>query len=140
MNRTPRQPTLFSEQEDTQTPPPLNGRQCESCGNISFPPQDYGCDHCGGTPEVLKPFQLQGRGTLTSFATIHKHYIDLISTPFVMGTVQLADGPVIEALIECAGDSELSIGANMKAVLIENGENRDGAKIIDYRFSIDKDD
>jgi len=138
MNRLPRQPSLFSLPEDNTSASSLMGCYCESCGKTFFPPQTYGCENCGGLPEKLKLVDLKGSGELMSFATVYKHFSPIIQTPFIMGSIQLEDGPVIEAVIDCEDDSELRVGTKMKAVLVENEKDQNDTIFVDYRFTIDK--
>ncbi|MFC1821775.1 Zn-ribbon domain-containing OB-fold protein [Thermodesulfobacteriota bacterium] len=135
MNRLPRQSSLFFVSEKGKDLPSLRGRRCEGCGTVLFPPQDYGCDRCGGAPDQLRPVELKGKGMLKSFATVHQHPSPSVKTPFVIGTVQLDEGPVIEAMVACKEDRELSVGKNVHAVLIEGERDKEGNIMVDYCFT-----
>ena len=135
MNRLPRQSSLFSIPQKIKDLPSLQGRRCEGCGAVLFPPQDYGCDRCGGAPEHLKPIELKGKGTLKNFATVHRHPSSSVKTPFVIGTVQLEDGPVIEAVVVCKAEEELSVGRHVHAILIEGEKDKEGNVMVDYGFA-----
>ncbi len=138
MNRLPRQPSLFSLPEDNKSVSSLMGCRCENCGMTLFPPQEYGCENCGGSPEKLKSVELKGYGKLMCFATVYKHFSPIIETPFVMGSIQLEEGPVIEAVIQCKDDSVLSVGTKMKAVLVDSEKDQNDTVFVDYRFTIDE--
>ena len=135
MNRLPRQASLFSLSEKKKDPPSLRGRRCEGCGAVMFPPQDYGCDRCGAPTALLKPFELKGKGVLKSFATVYQHPAPAVKTPFVIGSVQLEEGPVIEAFVACRDDGELSVGQHVQAVLVEGEKDKEGNIMVDYCFT-----
>ncbi len=138
MNRLPRQSSLFSLPEDNNFVSSLLGCHCENCDTTLFPAQNYGCENCGGPPEKMKPVELKGRGELMSFATVYKHFSPIIETPFIMGSIQLEDGPVIEAVIQCEDDSELRVGKKMKAVLVDSEKDQNDTVFVDYRFTIEE--
>ena len=135
MDRVPRQASLFSVTKEAGGLPSLRGRRCEGCGAVLFPPQDYGCDRCGGAPDHLKPVELKGKGTLKSFATVHQHPSPSIKTPFVIGTVQLDEGPVIEAVVVSKADSELAVGRHVQAIMVEGEKDKEGNIMVDYGFT-----
>ena len=135
MNRLPRQATLFSLPERGKEPPSLQGRRCEGCGAVMFPPQDYGCDRCGRAPDQLKPVELKGAGTLTSFATVYQHPSPSVKVPFVIGNVQLKEGPIVEAVVACRDEKELSAGQKVIALLIDGEKDKEGNIMVDCLFT-----
>lgn len=127
-----RYPALFSMPENAGEVPSLNGRYCKGCGYVMFPPQDYGCDRCGAGPELLEPKTLAGVGTLKRYTTVfHQN-----KPSFVMGSIQLEGGPPIEALLDKKEDAGLQPGLPVEAVLVENGENKEGDTVLDYCFKV----
>ena len=134
MKRVPRQASLFSLPEKEKDLPSLRGRRCEGCGAVLFPPQDYGCERCGGGPDKLRPVEIKGKGTLKSFATVYQHPSPSIKTPFILGSIQFDEGPVIETIVACRDDGELSVGKHVHAVLVEGEEDKEGNTLVDYCF------
>lgn len=50
-------------------PPPLLGQRCTGCGRLTFPPNPYGCERCGGEADELVTEEIPGDGELAAFAT-----------------------------------------------------------------------
>ncbi len=110
----------------------LRGGRC-ACGYTYFPMQAYGCEKCGATESSLTEKRLSGRGTLVASADVHLHFGGGPKAPFVVGTIELDDGPTVRALLaeEKAG---LTIGDPMEAILTSVGENEEGDENFDLRF------
>ncbi len=138
MNKIPRQAGLFQIPDSDDHAPSLKGCLCKGCGFIIFPPQAYGCERCGKGSEHLEPMELKGNGRLKSFAAIHNQYLQPGKTPAVLGEVILDDGPVIQTMIVCKNESELTVGSRVRTILLENKPNKDGNIIMDCHFTIDK--
>lgn len=130
--RISKYPQLFSLPGDLETVPSLNGRYCKECGHVTFPPQDFGCEKCGAGPEKLELKILQGRGVLLRSATAY----DKGNPAFVVASIKLVDGPVIEGIMNCEVDAELKVGLPVEALLVENGENPAGQVILDCQFKV----
>src|SRR5215472_13127136 len=69
--------------------PALNGGRCRACSYVFFPPQSYGCESCGASPDQLEPKSLRGEGVLCSFATVHLYQGKDIEAPFTVGVIVL---------------------------------------------------
>jgi uncharacterized OB-fold protein len=93
----------------------LLGTRCADCGRVAFPRQPYGCEACGGTKS--EDVELDARGTLLSFATVHLHQSKSIAAPFVIGEVGLDGGPTVRVTLVEADDRGLRIGERMRGVL-----------------------
>ena len=114
--------------------PTLRGGHCRACGYVFFPPQSYGCESCGAAPEQLEPMALEGRGALSSFATVHLHQGKGIETPFTVGVIVLDEGPAVRATLAQPTDSELKIGDRMHAILAPAGKDESGNEVAELRF------
>jgi uncharacterized OB-fold protein len=125
-----RLPTLVSAAPDEGGSPRIRARRC-ACGHVFHPPHAYGCEKCGRDGGATVPTEVDARGVLTAFATVHVH--PKLPTPFALGRVTLDAGPVVEAWL---GDeaTEAMLGARVRATLVEGGVNDAAAPILDLRF------
>jgi len=114
--------------------PTLRGGHCRACGYIFFPPQSYGCESCGAAPEQLEPMVLEGKGALSSFATVHLYQGKGIETPFTVGVIVLDQGPAVRATLAQPTDSGLKIGDRMHAILAPGGKDESGNDLVELRF------
>lgn len=111
----------------------LSGGRCR-CGYVFFPMQTYGCESCGATGEALTPAALSGQGTLLASATVHRHHGER-AAPFVVGTVQLQDGPVVRTLLAHEPDAPaLEPGQAVLAVLHPTEAQAEDGLVLDLRF------
>lgn len=111
----------------------LNGGRCR-CGYVFFPMQAYGCESCGASGDALTPTELSGQGALLASATVHRHQGER-TAPFVVGTVQLRDGPVVRTLLaHDPGAQALTPGQPVQAVLLPVAEPAEDELVLDLRF------
>jgi uncharacterized OB-fold protein len=122
-------PALFARQEGDL--PVLLGGRCE-CGFVFFPMQTFGCERCGRVGDALQPKSLRGRGRLRAAATVHVHADPHRKAPFVVGTIELDDGPVIRTLLLDAPPDHAAPGTPVEAVLIPI--DTDAGRMLDLRF------
>ncbi len=125
------QSNLYSVSPD----PMLNGGYCRACGYVFFPPQNYGCESCGASPEKLEPKSLKGEGVLSSFATVNLHQGKGIEPPFTVGVIVLDDGPAIRAVLTHKSGQGLKIGDRMRAVIVAAADDERGAPANELRFA-----
>lgn len=111
----------------------LEGQRHRTTGATRFPPQPPAL---GEADDTWEPIALSGRGELYSFSVLRQApdgYQGL--TPFPVGLVRLAEGPLIAAqLTDCAED-DLAIGQPVELVtrrLVDTGE--DGVLVYGYKF------
>lgn len=121
------EPTLH----DTDDPPSLYGRRCTSCGALSFPPVDYGCERCGAQPEHLEVAALATSGTILASTTVHLHPMGHPPPPFVVGVVHLDDGPTVQAWLAVEPTAFLPVGTRVHGVLVA----RSGEATVDLAFA-----
>jgi uncharacterized protein len=120
---------------DSAGVPSLNGGKCRACGYVFFPPQHYGCESCGASPEKLDGVQLSGRGTLHSYATVHLHQGKDIEAPFTVGLIVLDDGLAIRSMLTNRTDEGLAIGDRIASVLVAAGTDQEGNEMVELRFA-----
>ncbi|ABB05794.1 hypothetical protein [Burkholderia lata] len=80
-------------------------------GQISFPPQRYGCRVSGASGAELEDVLLTGRGRLRAFATVHIHPKPVPAVPFTIVEVALEDGPVVRGLLSATQALPIEHGA-----------------------------
>jgi len=106
----------------------LLGGRC-TCGHVFFPMQTHGCEVCGRHGVDLQPMILSGRGTLLSSTVVHIHADKARATPFTIGKVLLADGPVVRTLL-IDPDKEVAPGTVMVTALVPGSDGT-----LDLRFA-----
>jgi len=110
----------------------LLGTYCENCNSTFFPPRKI-CPRCrrrGRTKQV----EFSGRGRVFSYTVINvgsetfEEY-----TPYVVGLVELEEGPrVMSQIVECKPE-DVRIGMEVEACFRKLFEQKDGG-IISYGF------
>lgn len=109
---------LFSESADGKIT--LQGVACDKCGHLAFPEQHYGCEKCGATGDDLVPRALDARGTLLAFATVNLHRGKDIEVPFIVGSIQLDEGPTVRCTLVEQDESELAHGGEVIGKIVMN--------------------
>ncbi len=110
----------------------LLGGHC-TCGHVFFPMQAHGCEVCGRHGADLTPMALKGRGKLLSSTVVHLHADKARTTPFTIGKIALADGPVVRTLL-VDPVQQIAPGTEMVTALVPIGASDDGTTILDLRF------
>ncbi len=93
-----------------------------------------GCPACGAGEDHLDPADLAASGTVYSLATVHRHRGRDVEAPFVMGEIQLDDGPLIRATMAVA-EHEVSIGQRVVAQWLVQRTDDEGNDIVEPRFA-----
>ncbi len=119
-------PTLYTSEGA------LLGGRC-SCGHVFFPMQGHGCEVCGRHGADLQPMALEGRGKLLSSTVVHLHADKARATPFTIGKIALAAGPVVRTLL-ADPVQQIAPGTALVTTLVPVGTADDGAAILDLRF------
>jgi len=112
----------------------LLGTQCAACGGVFFPMRSI-CPHCrrDGQP---RPLAFSGRGTVYSFTVIHVASEGFETyTPYVVGVIQLAEGPkVTSQVVDCPPDA-VYIGMPVEACFRKlRDEGPDGIICYGFKF------
>jgi uncharacterized OB-fold protein len=89
---------------------------CRRCGRTAVPVQDFGCESCGAHDTDLERIDLSGDGTVLALVTVHYHPDPVLKPPFTLASVQLAEGPVVRALLR-GGD--LRVGVPVRADTVD---------------------
>lgn len=112
----------------------LAGMACTKCGHLAFPEQHYGCEKCGATGGDLGSRAIEAKGKLLAFATVNLHYGKDIDAPFIVGSIQLDDGPTIRCTLVEDKESALEHGAVMKGQIVQNSKVDPDNPRIELRF------
>jgi uncharacterized OB-fold protein len=100
--------------------PLLRVGRCRRCTAIAFPPQEFGCEHCGAHGEDLETELLAPTGTVLARATVHR---DLFGRPVPYTIIELAldGGPAIRALLGLPDGGTCAIGDRVHGILADPG-------------------
>ena len=115
-------------------PPTIYGFRCMDCNRVAFPPDPYGCEKCGATPDRFETAALAPTGRIHSLATVHRHHHPSPETPFTVATITLDDGPTLKAVL--VGSDKPTVGASVVGCLEPWDVDEDGIEIVDLRFRL----
>lgn len=111
----------------------LEGTVCGNCGAKHFPPRQV-CPECKSTD--LTPHEFDGHGKIYSFTTVrqaplgHEGYL-----PYVIGMIELDEGPMVEAQITDVNPEDVKIGQAVEMVIRKLREyDEEGAIAYGYKF------
>jgi uncharacterized OB-fold protein len=104
----------------------LRLQRCDSCGRLRYPPAPC-CPAC--LCEDAEWAQVAGLGTLLSWVTMRRQYFPTLPTPYVVGAVQLDEGPIMYGNLDMRYASRLRAGLQVEAVL-ENCRLEDGTPFV----------
>lgn len=85
--------------------------RCTACGRHFFRPE-VACTHCFSTD--WRWVQATGRGTLYSHSVVHRAPAPGFVVPFVLGVVELEEGPVMFSNIVGCDARDVRIGMALK--------------------------
>jgi uncharacterized OB-fold protein len=111
----------------------LEGRKCQACGELSFPPRLV-CKKCKS--RLSEPHRFIGRGTLYTFTTIYQtpDRFDAYS-PYVVGLIDLEEGVRITAQLTDVRPEEVEIGMALEMVIRQIYADGDRGPILyGYKF------
>jgi hypothetical protein len=117
---------------DAGTQGVLLGRRCRQCGVYGFGPAAF-CPAC--TAGDLELVELSGRGTLYSYTIVRVPPAGWPGgVPYVLGQVELPEGPhVLAEVIDC-DEAGLQIGVPVELALLPvKAEGAEGVKVV-YKF------
>jgi uncharacterized OB-fold protein len=126
--------TLFTVPPTPDRPPALLGGRC-CCGHVFFPPQRFGCDVCGAHGDRIQIVELAASGVLKAFAVAHRQRRADGTSPPVVGSVILDEGPAVEVMLDTEDDSGLFAGQRVHGRLVETGRDDEGRSLVDCRFT-----
>ena len=110
----------------------LLGKKCNSCGEIFFGSPGY-CANCSSSD--LAELELSKRGILRTYTVIWVPPPGWQgSVPYILGSVQLPEGPeILSEVIDCPQES-IKIDMPMELVLTIGGTNAEGSEIVVYKW------
>jgi hypothetical protein len=111
----------------------LEGQRHRQSGAVRFPPRPANLHEDATDWEA---YTLSGRGELRSFTVLRQAGIGFEKmTPYAVGLVQLAEGPLVTAQLTDCGEADLAIGQPVEMVtrqIKDTGE--DGLLVYGYKF------
>ncbi len=112
----------------------LLGTKCETCGNIFFPLRSV-CPHCrrDGKP---RPLALSGKGHVYTFTVIRVASEGFEAfTPYIVGLIQLEEGPKVTSQIVDCRPEETYIGMRVEVCFRKLREQgKDGIICYGFKF------
>lgn len=124
---------LFTYPGISEEGPRLLGSRCSACQAYFFPKR-YLCPHChkDGTMEEIR---LSNKGKLYTFCVVQVAP-EGFTAPYVLGYVDLPEGPRIFAPISITGSDPcaLRIGMDLELVIEPIKQDPQGLEILGYKF------
>jgi uncharacterized OB-fold protein len=110
----------------------LLGMKCRSCGEQFFGAPRF-CLKCASGD--LQPVELSKKGTLYSYTTVWAPSPGWEgAVPYIIGQVELPEGPRINAeIVDCSKDI-IKIGMTMELALRVGGKDENGNEIVVYKW------
>lgn len=112
----------------------LIGTRCEVCGRTYFPSRKI-CPHCrrDGKPVTVK---FSGRGKVFTYTVIRTPSDDFrIYAPYVMGIVQLEEGPKVTSQITDCSPEDVHIGMPVEACFRKlTSQGKEGIICYGFKF------
>jgi uncharacterized OB-fold protein len=125
-------PDIFAKVEGDALPH-LSARQCEDCGDISFPPFRY-CLKCTGGKKTVEKV-LSNEGVLASY-TIARQVMPGFNPDYILANVRLKDDPSLVLVAQLTDvkleDVEIDMELTMVPKIIKTLMN--GEKVVSYCF------
>ena len=102
----------------------LQVQRCEACGHHQFYPRPF-CLECeaGGVEWV----DVSGRGTVYSLTTVHLKVLEELDPPYLVGLIELEEGPVLLSRMVAADGSPLADGIAIGDPVAVAWHQREGA-------------
>ena len=125
-------PNIFAKVEGDPTPH-LVARQCNDCGDISFPPFRY-CQKCTGGNKTVEKV-LSNDGVLASY-TIARQVMPGFNPDYILANVRLNDDPslVLVAQLTDVKPEDVEIGMELTMVPKIISQLMNGEKVVSYCF------
>lgn len=99
----------------------LRVQKCHDCGRYTFPPMP-GCPHCSADPDRVSWERVSGRAALYSWVVASYAFQAAFAeaVPYVVGLVQLEEGPRVYARLVEVSEDELRDGLPLMASFVEH--------------------
>lgn len=109
----------------------LEGKKCETCNKIYFPPRDL-CNECG--KETVGPTLLSGKGELLSYTTVYDAPSNMeLEVPYDIGIIKLDEGPSVTGIITGIDPENVKIGMRVERAFRKLGK-QPGTSVIVYGY------
>jgi len=92
----------------------LLGSRCTVCGAYHYPARNL-CPECRRAGNI-EPYQFKGDGKVVTYTVIHVAAKGIENVPYVVGVIELDEGPMLTAQIACDPE-DVKIGMRVRAVL-----------------------
>ncbi|MBL0730935.1 Zn-ribbon domain-containing OB-fold protein [Piscinibacter sp. HJYY11] len=99
---------------------------CRRCGTYTFPSNAWGCRECGD--DTLDKVPMPQTPRLRNFITVYGDVAPGLTSPVVVGEVEIAPGVVEEALIAVADESQLKLDMPMEAIGADSADTQRGLR------------
>jgi uncharacterized OB-fold protein len=94
-------------------------QRCTGCGRLLHPPRPM-CPHCHSTE--LEVVDVEGTGTLYSYALLHHPQHPAFDYPVVAALVELTEGPrLLSNLVNCEPD-DIKIGMPVQVTFVPTAD------------------
>lgn len=117
----------------------LTGTLCPNCQKMHSPPRSICPDCHRKSIEGIKEIRMSGKGTVLSFSVIHDPPVHMLQTPYILGLIELEEGPRVTAQIVDVTPDRIHLGTRVKACfrrLFQEGAS--GIIGYGYKFIIDE--
>jgi uncharacterized OB-fold protein len=130
-----RQPSLYRCDESGNLT--IIGSSCRFCRKVSCPSGRYGCPHCGAAAEAQDLCDLSGQGSLKGFVLVNVDLPGERSAPYIVGTIALEEGPIIEGILLASGDPVYSLDQRVRAVAVRVTGDSEHVNSFECQFATD---
>lgn len=86
-------------------------QRCDACSAYRWTPQIL-CPHC--MAEAFTWTEVSGKGALYSFTIVHRPPLPEFETPYVLGVVELDEGPLMLTRVINADAADVAIGMRVE--------------------------
>ena len=109
----------------------LIGVKCNTCGTSLFGLRRF----CNCTSDDIREVELSKEGTLYTYTTVRQSYPGWQGeVPYILGEIQLPEGPHIQAEIVVPSEKSLKIGMPMELTLKVGGKDKEGNEVVVYKW------
>ncbi|MEM3411658.1 MAG: Zn-ribbon domain-containing OB-fold protein [archaeon] len=114
----------------------LKGNYCKTCGNVFFPPKKI-CPRCR-RKGVLEEKTFSGKGKIYSYTVVRSPPAGFeLEAPYVLGIIELEEGPKITSQIVDSPLEKITIGAPVSVVFRKIQEDgKEGVIHYGYKFKV----
>jgi uncharacterized OB-fold protein len=109
--------------------PRLRVIHCRRCDARSFPPQQWGCEHCGAGGGDLDEELMAPRGTVLARATVHRDLFGR-AVPYTIIELALDEGPAIRGLLWAPTADSCPIGSRVHGILTVDDARLDDGELV----------